>query len=106
MISRKHILRAVVRGRTFGVRTRSLSSRASSVLSALDIVPERELLGVYDGQWCGTGEVLKSVCPTTGEVLAHVHTVSVVIDGHATSDREETASCNYLSMHAESEALG
>ena len=77
MIHRKLVLRIVGRRFAHGAqaRTRALSSRASAVLSALDIVPERELPGVYDGQWGGTGDVLKSVCPTTGEVLAHVHTV-------------------------------
>ncbi|CDO74597.1 hypothetical protein BN946_scf184586.g2 [Trametes cinnabarina] len=49
---------------------RSLSSRASTVLSALDLHSGRELAGVYDGEWSGSGEVLQSVCPTTGEVLA------------------------------------
>ncbi|TBU40187.1 NAD-aldehyde dehydrogenase [Dichomitus squalens] len=51
---------------------RGLSSRASTVLSALDIRAEKELPGVYDGEWTGSGDVLESVCPTTGEVLARV----------------------------------
>ncbi|KAI0649952.1 NAD-aldehyde dehydrogenase [Trametes meyenii] len=56
--------------------SRGLSSRASTVLSALDLHSERELSGVYDGEWSGSGEVLESVCPTTGEVLARVHTAT------------------------------
>jgi aldehyde dehydrogenase family 7 protein A1 len=56
--------------------TRRLSSRASSVLGALDIpTTPTELPGVYDGEWKGSGDILQSVCPTTGEVLAHVKTV-------------------------------
>ncbi|KAH9947837.1 NAD-aldehyde dehydrogenase [Amylocystis lapponica] len=55
---------------------RSLSSRASTILSALDIAPEKEVPGVYDGEWKGTGELLESVCPTTGELLAHVQSAS------------------------------
>jgi aldehyde dehydrogenase family 7 member A1 len=56
---------------------RRLSSRASAVLSALDIpTTPSELPGVYDGEWKGSGEVFQSVCPATGEVLAHVKSVS------------------------------
>ena len=58
---------------------RGLSSRATAVLSALDIRPDTELHGVYDGEWTGSGEVFESVCPTTGEVLARVKSVCVVI---------------------------
>ena len=56
---------------------RGLSSRASAVLSALDLRTENELDGVYDGEWTGSGEIFESVCPTTGEVLARVKSVSV-----------------------------
>ncbi|VDB83209.1 unnamed protein product [Peniophora sp. CBMAI 1063] len=56
---------------------RYLSSRASGVLSALDIPTSgAELDGVYDGAWKGSGELLESVCPTTGEVLARVKTAT------------------------------
>ena len=59
--------------------TRRLSSRASSVLGALDIpTTPTELPGVYDGEWKGSGDILRSVCPTTGEVLAHVKSVRFV----------------------------
>jgi aldehyde dehydrogenase family 7 member A1 len=68
-------------GRTFArnaYRTRFLSSRASDVLSALDIpTTPTELNGVYDGTWKGSGELLTSVCPTTGEVLARIKTVRI-----------------------------
>ncbi|KAG0704182.1 NAD-aldehyde dehydrogenase [Suillus ampliporus] len=56
---------------------RSLSTRASAILSALDIpTGATELPGVYDGQWSGSGDVLESVCPTTGEVLARVRSAT------------------------------
>lgn len=56
---------------------RDLSTRATAVLSALDIpTAPVELEGVYDGTWKGSGEVIQSRCPTTGEVLARVKTVS------------------------------
>jgi aldehyde dehydrogenase family 7 protein A1 len=58
-------------------RSRYLSSRASAVLGALDIpTTPIELPGVYDGEWKGSGDVFQSVCPATGEVLAHVKSVS------------------------------
>ncbi|KAF9476090.1 NAD-aldehyde dehydrogenase [Pholiota conissans] len=52
--------------------TRLLSTRASNVLSALGLPTSGEISGVYDGQWKGSGDVMSSVCPTTGEVLARV----------------------------------
>lgn len=55
---------------------RSLSSRASGVLSRLSINAGEEIPGVYDGAWRGSGEIMQSVCPTTGEVLANVRTAS------------------------------
>jgi aldehyde dehydrogenase family 7 protein A1 len=69
------LLRHTVCGTLQGAR--SLSTRASAILSSLDIpVGAAELPGVYDGQWSGSGDVLESVCPTTGEVLARVRSVS------------------------------
>ncbi|KAI0052383.1 NAD-aldehyde dehydrogenase [Auriscalpium vulgare] len=51
--------------------------RASAVLSALDIpTTSAELDGVYDGAWKGSGDILESICPTTGEVLARVRSAS------------------------------
>ena len=67
----------MVRARSVHVLSRSLSSRAAAVLNALDIPTSKEIPGVYDGSWTGTGEVLESVCPTTGEVLARVQSVGV-----------------------------
>ena len=47
------------------------------MLGALDIpTTPIELPGVYDGEWKGSGDVFQSVCPATGEVLAHVKSVS------------------------------
>ncbi|KAF8830304.1 hypothetical protein HHX47_DHR2000699 [Lentinula edodes] len=65
------------RAASTGIRVhlkRRLSSRASGILSALNIPLNKELSGVYDGQWKGSGEVIESVCPTTGEVLARIRT--------------------------------
>jgi len=56
--------------------TRGLSSRASSILSSLDISTTDEISGVYDGQWRGSGEIIASCCPTTGETLARVKTAT------------------------------
>ncbi|KAF9224804.1 NAD-aldehyde dehydrogenase [Gyrodon lividus] len=55
---------------------RSLSTRASSILNALDMLSTSEIPGVYDGQWRGSGDILESICPTTGEVLARVQSAS------------------------------
>lgn len=57
---------------------RPLSSRASTILASLDISTSQDVPGVYDGQWGGTGDVYESVCPTTGETLARIHSVSPV----------------------------
>ncbi|KZV63085.1 NAD-aldehyde dehydrogenase [Peniophora sp. CONT] len=69
---------------------RYLSSRASGVLSALDIPTSgTELDGVYDGSWKGSGEPLESVCPTTGEVLARVKTATPTeLEGAIARSRE------------------
>ncbi|KAK7042385.1 succinate-semialdehyde dehydrogenase [Favolaschia claudopus] len=56
--------------------SRFLSSRAANVLSALDIPTSGDVFGVYDGEWKGSGDLVSSLCPTTGEVLAHVKTAS------------------------------
>ena len=54
-----------------------LSSRASAILSSLDIpTTPTELPGVYDGEWKGSGDSFQSICPTTGEILAHVKSVN------------------------------
>jgi len=55
---------------------RSLSTRASRVLSALDLPTDSVIPGVYDGQWKGSGEVVESKCPATGEVIGRIRTVS------------------------------
>jgi len=59
---------------------RQLSLRAAAVLSAVDLpISGEEIPGLYDGQWRGTGDAVKSICPTTGEVLASVTTVRATI---------------------------
>ncbi|KAG9313799.1 NAD-aldehyde dehydrogenase [Chiua virens] len=55
---------------------RHLSARASTILGALDIPFTTDIPGVYDGAWGGTGDLLESVCPSTGEVLARVRSAS------------------------------
>ncbi|KAJ3983705.1 succinate-semialdehyde dehydrogenase [Lentinula detonsa] len=68
---------------------RGLSSRASGILSALNIPTNQEISGVYDGQWKGSGEVVESVCPTTGEILARINTASPAdVSGALTKSRE------------------
>jgi aldehyde dehydrogenase family 7 member A1 len=67
-------------GRYRGMRLsayRALSTRASTVLSHLDlpVSGSTEIPGVYDGEWKGSGDVLTSFCPTTGEELAKIRTV-------------------------------
>ncbi|KAG8712150.1 hypothetical protein FRC11_000918 [Ceratobasidium sp. 423] len=54
-----------------------LSTRAAKILSALDIPTDgKQVYGVYDGKWGGSGEPLVSVCPSTGETLAKVTTAT------------------------------
>ena len=72
MLSRNVVV-SLSRGPT-GVR--NLSTRASTILGALDIPCNAEVPGVYDGKWGGSGDILETVCPTTGEVLARVQSVS------------------------------
>lgn len=70
MISVRHIIpvrRLVVR---------ALSTRASTILSSVGISTTDEISGVYDGDWRGSGDILTSTCPTTGETLARVRTAS------------------------------
>ncbi|KAK7050018.1 hypothetical protein VNI00_005449 [Paramarasmius palmivorus] len=55
---------------------RNMSTRAAGVLSALNIPTTGEINGVFDGEWKGSGEVMQSLCPTTGEVLARVKTAT------------------------------
>lgn len=49
------------------------------MLESVGIHPKHGVLnGVYDGKWRGTGPVVKSVCPATGEHIADVTTVRLV----------------------------
>lgn len=79
------MIRLLPRTATTAVRTRmtialngsrALSTRASGVLSALGLPTDKPIQGVYDGKWGGSGPVVESLCPTTGEVIARVQTVS------------------------------
>lgn len=55
---------------------RGLSTRASRVLSALNLPIDQVIPGVYDGQWKGSGEVVETKCPATGEVIGRIRSVS------------------------------
>ncbi|KAI9513438.1 NAD-aldehyde dehydrogenase [Russula earlei] len=79
---------------------RLLSSRASAVLSALDIpTTPTELPGVYDGEWKGSGDLLQSVCPATGEVLADVKSASPA-ELHGALERTREAYIYFRSIPA------
>ena len=61
--------------RTKATHSRHLSTRAATILNALDLPTNAEIPGIYDGAWGGSGDLLESKCPTTGEVLGRVKTV-------------------------------
>ncbi|KAL1409729.1 hypothetical protein Q8F55_003726 [Vanrija albida] len=56
---------------------RALSSRASAVLAALDIPTEGVIPGVFDGAWGGSGPIIETTCPATGEVIGRVQSATV-----------------------------
>lgn len=61
---------------TRGVR--ALSSRATQVLQAVGLPTDGSSIpGVYDGSWGGSGEIIETLCPATGEVIGRVQTVSL-----------------------------
>ena len=67
---------------------RPLSSRASAVLKALDLPTDGQpVQGVYDGAWGGSGPVVETKCPATGEVLARVITVRIALHVASLRDR-------------------
>ncbi|GMK54485.1 hypothetical protein CspeluHIS016_0110710 [Cutaneotrichosporon spelunceum] len=56
---------------------RALSSRASQVLKAAGLPTDGSIIpGVYDGAWGGSGEIIETLCPTTGEVIGRVQTAT------------------------------
>lgn len=70
------------------------------MLGALDIpTTPTELPGVYDGEWKGSGDILQSICPTTGEVLAHVKSASPT-ELHAALERTREAYVHFRSIPA------
>lgn len=73
-----------------GPLARLLSTRASSILSALGLPTTGEISGVYDGEWKGSGEVMLSICPTTGEELARVKSATPE-ELHATLEQTRKA---------------
>lgn len=72
--------------------SRALSTRASNVLSALGLESQGGVLpGVYTGRgWGGTGNVVASKCPTTGEHLADV-TTATPAEFHSVIERSREA---------------
>jgi aldehyde dehydrogenase family 7 protein A1 len=74
------MLARTTRGTLVNRSSRALSSRASQIIGALDIPTSGtpELAGVYDGAWTGSGDILESKCPSTGEILARVKTVCII----------------------------
>lgn len=60
---------------------RMLSSRAAAIFDALDLPKDQTIPGVYDGSWGGSGEVIESKCPATGEVIGRIQTVSKTLGG-------------------------
>ncbi|KZT43445.1 NAD-aldehyde dehydrogenase [Sistotremastrum suecicum HHB10207 ss-3] len=70
--------------------SRSLSSRASAILRPLDIPLSGEIAGAYDGSWKGSGDILESVCPSTGEIIARIRTASPS-ELHETLDKTRDA---------------
>ncbi|KAF9034694.1 NAD-aldehyde dehydrogenase [Hymenopellis radicata] len=82
-LASRRLLVAGVRPANYGLlstcrsgKARALSTRASGIMASLGLEDSAELCGVYDGEWKGSGEVITSVCPTTGEVLARIKTAS------------------------------
>ncbi|BEI85562.1 hypothetical protein CcaverHIS002_0509630 [Cutaneotrichosporon cavernicola] len=60
---------------TGGVR--ALSSRASQVLKAAGLPTDGSTIpGVYDGTWGGSGEIIETLCPATGEMIGRVQTAT------------------------------
>lgn len=76
--------------RTGTASSRHLSTRAATILNALDLSTNAEIPGVYDGAWGGSGDLLESKCPTTGEVLGRVKTASPK-ELHETLDKTREA---------------
>ncbi|EDR10267.1 NAD-aldehyde dehydrogenase [Laccaria bicolor S238N-H82] len=79
--------------------SRTLSSRASNVLASLDISTTHEISGVYDGEWRGSGDLVSSTCPTTGEVLARVKTATPE-ELHAALERTREAYIHFRNVPA------
>jgi hypothetical protein len=59
-------------------KTRKYSTSHKELLTALDL--EEENYGVYNGTWGGSGEIVESVSPIDGSVLARVRMVSLLQD--------------------------
>jgi aldehyde dehydrogenase family 7 protein A1 len=76
-----------------------LSTRASTILSSLDIPTTGEIPGVYNGSWGGSGDILPSICPATGEELARVVSASPT-ELHGALEQSRTAYREFRSKFA------
>ncbi|KAH0831150.1 NAD-aldehyde dehydrogenase [Lanmaoa asiatica] len=99
MLSRNAVVPLRCRRPASRSSVRYLSARASTILGALDIPFTTEVPGVYDGRWGGTGDILESVCPTTGEVLARVQSASPR-ELHEALDKSKEASLSLRKLPA------
>ena len=86
-------------------QSRALSTRASTILSSLDIPTTGEIPGVYNGSWEGSGDVLTSTCPATGEVLARVVSASPK-ELHGTLEQTRRAYREFRSKFADTNLWG
>ncbi|WWC65400.1 uncharacterized protein I303_108018 [Kwoniella dejecticola CBS 10117] len=69
------ISKTLLNGTRAGSGSRLLSTRASKILSSLNLPTDtnQSIPGVFDGtKWLGSGEELVSKCPATGEILGRV----------------------------------
>lgn len=57
----------------FGQRVRCLS--INSILEELELDPKRPNAGVYNGKWGGKGQIVDSINPATGKVIAKTQMV-------------------------------
>src|SRR5271154_102718 len=72
-------------------------SKPPAILKALGLTAENA--GVFDGQWAGSGPVLKSVSPINGKVLASVRTATAA-DYERTMERAAAAFASWQSVPA------
>jgi hypothetical protein len=78
MLSFRSLSNRSIRNMTL-TQHRQLSTRSANVLKAVGISTDTStpIPGIFDGKWkVGSGEVLTSKCPATGETLAQIKSAS------------------------------